>query len=181
MFGVPYGELLICIFYMKLLFLNNQSVILMVLVVLHHTLQSLIPLLLNNLPFLRPIMLLLLPLHRPHQQPPLLLLLYLDDLRIGILIGPLNHQNLVAIERLVLHALLGELGHAPMGELDKCVALVREDVDVLDLAPEREVPEEDLVHLRDAVLGVWEFVVGDVDCAGLFGEGADAFHVLTVG
>lgn len=68
-----------------------------------------------------------------------------------------------------------------MYELDEGVALMWQYVDVLDLAPHGEVPQEDLVHLGDAVLGVGKFVVADVDCAGLFGEGAHAFHVLAVG
>ena len=136
------------------------------------------PLVLQILPLLVSILQSPLLVHRGQQQLPLLVLLDLHYTRIGIVVGPLDSQHLVAIEGLVSHGLLGKLSHASMIELDESISLVRQDVDVLHFPPDTEMSQQHLVHLSHSVLCPRQSVLTHIEGFGLLCETADALHVL---
>jgi hypothetical protein len=66
-----------------------------------------------------------------------------------------------------------------MSELDESISLVRQDVDVLDFSPNREVPQQYLVHLSHSVFVTWQTILADIESLGLFGETTNTLHVFT--
>ena len=148
------------------------------LIVFHHHRECLAALLLQLFPLLLLLFILALLVNSPQQHPSLIFLLVLGDSRVGVFVCPLYCYDFIAIKGLVSHALLRELGHAPVLEFYERVALVWQYIDVLHFSPQTEVPEQNLVHLSDSVVVVRQLVVAYVDGSGLLREAADALHIL---
>lgn len=139
-------------------------------VILHHGVHHFLTLLFQILPLVLSLLVLAFLVKSSKQQLPLFSFLHLSNPRVGVVVGPLYGQDFVAVEGLVGHRLLCELCHASMCVLDESEAFVREDVDIFKIAPESEMPQEDLVKLSHSVIVIWESVVTDVECFCFFGE-----------
>lgn len=147
-------------------------------IVFHHWSHYLSPFLLDVLSLLFSVLLLSLSVQSSQQHTPFIFFFSLGHARVRIIICPLNSNYLTAIQSLICHGFLGELCHTSVPVLDKCVALVRQNVDILDISPESEVPENDLVKLGDTIIIVGQLVVTYIDGSGLLGKGPHTFHIL---
>lgn len=139
-------------------------------IILHHRVHHFLTLLFQLLPLVLSLLVLAFLIKSSKQQFPLFSFLHLSNPRVGVVICPLYGQDFVAVKSLVGHRLLCELCHASMSVLDESEAFVREDVDIFEITPESEMPQEDFVKLSHSVIVVREPVVTDVECLSFFGE-----------
>jgi hypothetical protein len=99
-------------------------------IVFHHRIHNLLPFLLQVLPFILSLLLFTFFIKCRKQQFSFFSFLDLSYSRVGINIGPFDGQDFISVQCLISHGLLCKLSHAPVGILDKGIALMRQNIDV---------------------------------------------------